>query len=286
MKQIVVISGKGGTGKTVLTAAFASLAESKVMADCDVDAADLHLLLNPRIVKKSIFKSGSTAVVDKNLCTNCGKCLEVCRFEAILPGFTVDPIACEGCAFCSFVCPSQAITMEENISGEWYISDTKYGPMVHAKLGIAEENSGKLVTLVKQTARDMASAAGKEYVIIDGSPGIGCPVIASLADADLALIVTEPTLSGMHDMKRVVDVAGHFNVKTAVVINKFDINKKVTEEIIEFLKEEDIVHISNLVYDESFTKAMTIGKTIVEYNNSNLTKVLIESWDKIKGEIL
>jgi MinD superfamily P-loop ATPase len=285
MKQIVVISGKGGTGKTVLTAAFASLAKSKVMADCDVDAADLHLLLNPKIVKKSIFKSGRTAVVDKNLCRNCGKCLEVCRFEAILPEFTVDPIACEGCAFCSFVCPHQAITMEENTSGEWYISDTKYGPMVHAKLGIAEENSGKLVTLVKQTARDMAEEAGKEYVIIDGSPGIGCPVIASLADADLALIVTEPTLSGMHDMKRVVDVAGHFNVKTAVVINKYDINLEVVETIEKYCSEKGMTVMGKIPFDKKVVESVVDRRPVVELEHNETIEEFVCIWEKVKASL-
>ena len=255
------------------------------MADCDVDAADLHLLLNPKVLKKSIFKSGSTAVIDKNLCKDCGKCLEVCRFEAILPEFTVDPIACEGCAFCSFVCPHQAIRMEENISGEWYISDTKYGSMVHAKLGIAEENSGKLVTLVKQTARDIAEEQNKEYVIIDGSPGIGCPVIASLADADLALIVTEPSLSGMHDMKRVVDVAGHFNVKTAVVINKFDINLEVVQTIEKYCSEKGIAVMGKIPFDKKVVESVVERKPVVELEHNETIEEFVCIWEKVKASL-
>ncbi len=193
MKQIVVISGKGGTGKTVITASLAALARSKVMADCDVDAADLHLLLNPKIKEKHEFRSGKTAIIDKKLCQQCGKCIAACRFNAISEDFTVDPVSCEGCGFCSHICPAEAIEMRENISGEWFISDTRFGPLVHARLGIAEENSGKLVTLVRQKAKESAENRGLDWVIIDGAPGIGCPVIASLSGVDCALVVTEPT---------------------------------------------------------------------------------------------
>ena len=181
MKQIVVISGKGGTGKTVITGAFAALAKNKVMADCDVDAADLHLLLQPKINQRHEFKSGFSASIDKKICERCGKCIAVCRFEAISDNFVIDPVSCEGCAFCSHICPVQAIRMTENLSGEWYISDTRFGPLVHAKLGIAEENSGKLVSLVRKQAKELAEKNNCEWVIIDGAPGIGCPVIASLS---------------------------------------------------------------------------------------------------------
>jgi len=240
MKQMVVISGKGGTGKTMLTASFAVLAENKVMADCDVDAADLHLLLHPEIKERHEFRSGKTAVINKDICQECGECITVCRFNAISKDFEIDPISCEGCAICSFICPAEAIRMEENISGEWFISETKYGPMVHARLGIAEENSGKLVTLVRQNAQRIAEEESKDYVIIDGPPGIGCPVIASLANVDLALIVTEPTLSGIHDMERIALVAQHFNVPTKVVINKYDINFQTTDDIKRICAAKDI----------------------------------------------
>ncbi|MDD4013811.1 MAG: 4Fe-4S binding protein, partial [Candidatus Omnitrophica bacterium] len=202
MRQIVVISGKGGTGKTVLTGSFAALAKNKVMADCDVDAADLHLLLAPQVMERHDFRSGSTAVIDRDKCVVCGKCMQVCRFSALrvfLPSgecakreVFVDPVACEGCAFCSFACPRGAITMEENLSGEWFISETRFGRMVHAKLGVAEENSGKLVSLVRGQARELAEKSGCDWVIVDGAPGIGCPVIASLSGVDLAVVVTEP----------------------------------------------------------------------------------------------
>jgi len=212
MKQIVVISGKGGTGKTVITGAFASLAKNKVMADCDVDAADLHLLLQPKIKERHDFRSGLSALIDKKICQQCGKCIAACRFDAITSSFVIDPISCEGCGFCSHICPAGAIKMKENLAGEWFISETRFGPMVHAKLGIAEENSGKLVSLVRQQAKDLAEKGNYDWVIIDGAPGIGCPVIASLTGIDCAVVVTEPTLSGLHDALRVIEVTSHFNV--------------------------------------------------------------------------
>ena len=211
MKEIVVISGKGGTGKTVITGAFAALAKDKVIADCDVDAADLHLLLDPKIKKTHIFKSGVTAFTNKKFCEGCGACSIVCRFEAVKEDFSIDPISCEGCAFCSFICPQNAIEMKVNTSGKWFISQTRLGPLVHARLEIAEENSGKLVSLVRQKAKEIAEEKGYRWIIIDGSPGIGCPVIASMTGVDCAVVVIEPTLSGMHDAERVIDVAKHFN---------------------------------------------------------------------------
>ncbi|GAI05092.1 unnamed protein product, partial [marine sediment metagenome] len=219
MKQIVVISGKGGTGKSVIAGSFASLAKNKVMADCDVDAADLHLLLHPTVKETHEFSGGKTAFIDERRCTECGKCQEVCRFEAI-DNYVVDPISCEGCGVCFHICPEKAIKMVDDLSGKWFVSETKYGPFVHAKLGIAEENSGKLVTLVRQNAKLIAEKEKRDFVIIDGPPGIGCPVIASLSGVDIALIVTEPTLSGIHDLERIVGVAHHFGIKGVVCINK------------------------------------------------------------------
>ncbi|MBL7197816.1 MAG: ATP-binding protein [Candidatus Omnitrophica bacterium] len=282
MKQIVVISGKGGTGKTVLTASFAALAKSKVMADCDVDAADLHLLLNPKIKERHEFRSGKTARIDKKLCQQCGKCIVACRFDAIREDFVVDPISCEGCCLCSYICPADAIKMEENLSGEWYISDTKYGPFVHAKLGIAEENSGKLVTKVKQTAKEIAKRNNLDYIIVDGPPGIGCPVIASLSDADLALIVTEPTLSGIHDMQRILDVALHFKIATKVVINKYDLNEKNTKDIELICKNKNIDVVGRIPFSKEVSKSIVESVPIIEYSKNSVVKEIISVWQKIK----
>jgi MinD superfamily P-loop ATPase len=282
MKQIVVISGKGGTGKTVLTASFASLAKNKVMADCDVDAADLHLLLCPTIKERYEFRSGKTARIDKELCQGCGECLTVCRFSAISEDFTIDPISCEGCTICSYVCPAGAILLEENISGEWFVSETKYGPFVHAKLGIAEENSGKLVSVVRQKAKEIAEKENLDYVIIDGPPGIGCPVIASLANVDLALIVTEPTLSGIHDMERVAQVSKHFGVPTKVVINKYDINPDNSEDIKKICQKEDIEVISQLPFSQKVSESIVHGVPLVEFCSDGIAQDISLLWERIK----
>lgn len=283
MKQIVIISGKGGTGKTILTASLASLAKNAVFADCDVDAADLHLLLKPEIEEKNIFKSGLTAVIRRDKCTECGKCIEICRFDAIKENFLVDPISCEGCAFCSYICPGKAITMEENTSGMWYISNTRFGPMVHAKLGIAEENSGKLVSLVREKAKEMATCQNRDWIIIDGSPGVGCPVIASLTGVDCAIVVTEPTISGLHDADRVVSVAKHFNVLVKLIINKYDLNVDMAKHIEDYCKENNIELLGKLRFDEAVVRAMVVGKTIIEYEDTAVKKELIGIWEKLGG---
>ncbi|MCK4463245.1 MAG: ATP-binding protein [Candidatus Omnitrophica bacterium] len=286
MKQILIISGKGGTGKTVITGALAALAKNKVMADCDVDAADLHLLLKPKIKEKHVFKSGVTAFIDRNKCTQCGKCIELCRFNAITEDFKVNPVSCEGCSFCSFVCPAEAIKMKENISGEWFISDTRFGTMVHAKLGVAEENSGKLVVLVKQKAKEIAEKQNCDWVIIDGAPGIGCPVIASLSGINCALVVTEPTLSGLHDAKRVIGVAKHFNVPVKLVINKYDLNMEITEKIKAYCNNNNISIIGNIGFDESIVKAMVEGKTIIEYPEGESKREVSKIWDRLSESFI
>jgi len=286
MKQIVVISGKGGTGKTVLTASFAALAKKKVMADCDVDAADLHLLLHPQIKERHEFKGGFKAVIDEEKCTECGKCVEVCRFSAITDHpITIEPISCEGCGVCSQICPEGAIRMEENICGEWYISDTKYGPMIHAKLGIAEENSGKLVTVVRQNAKSIAEKNNLGLVIVDGPPGIGCPVIASLSGIDLALIVTEPTLSGIHDMERVVGVAKHFGVKSACAINKYDINLEKSTEIEKWCRSEGVPVVGKIPYEPAIIKAVVQTMPPVEYSNNSASEEIENIWTQLSKEL-
>jgi len=285
MKQIVVISGKGGTGKTVITGAFAALAKNKVMADCDVDAADLHLLLQPNIKERHEFKSGQTAIIDKQICQQCGKCIVACRFNAISQDFIIDPISCEGCAFCSYICPVNAIKMEENISGEWFISETRFGPMVHVKLGIAEENSGKLVALVRKQAEELAEKNNCDWVVIDGAPGIGCPVIASLSSIDCVLVVTEPTLSGLHDAIRVIDVAKHFGIPVKLVINKYDLNPEMSEKIEKYCKKNGISLIGKIGFDKSVVEAMVDGKTIIEYRDTSVKGEVQEIWDILQKEL-
>jgi len=309
MKQITVISGKGGTGKTVITASFAALAKDKVMADCDVDASDLHLLLHPRINETHQFKGGMKAILYDERCTGCGKCIEVCRFDAIreeegrgakgqgsrIKGqgskvkgqgtVIIDPVACEGCQVCALVCPVEAIQMEENVSGEWYISETNYGPMVHAKLGIAQENSGKLISVVRKNAREVAQKNGLELVIVDGPPGIGCPVIASVTGVDLVVIVTEPTFSAISDLERVLSLAQHFKIQSTVLINKYDINLENTQKIEEFCRLENIEVAGKLPFDNAFTQAMVEGKTIIEHSDSPLVEEIKNIWERICAKI-
>jgi len=280
MKQIVVISGKGGTGKSVITASFASLAKNKVMADCDVDAADLYLLLHPTVKETHEFSGGKTAFIDERRCSQCGKCQEVCRFEAI-DNCVVDPISCEGCGVCFHICPEKAIKMVDDLSGKWFISETKYGPFVHAKLGIAEENSGKLVTLVRQNAKLIAEKEERDFVIVDGPPGIGCPVIASLSGVDIALIVTEPTLSGIHDLERIVGVAHHFGIKGVVCINKYDLNLIITQKIEEYCRHNNIELVGKIPFDISVIEALVRGLPIVEYSNNQVTHEIKNLWEKI-----
>ncbi len=280
MKQIVVISGKGGTGKSVLTASFAALAKNKVMVDCDVDAADLHLLLHPVVKERHEFRSGKTARLDKKICTQCGKCVAPCRFDAIKDDLTIDLISCEGCGLCSLVCPTGAITMEENVAGEWFISDTKYGPFVRAKLGIAEENSGKLVAKIRQVAKEIAERDQFDYVIVDGPPGIGCPVIASLSGVDYALIVTEPSLSGLHDAKRVIEVCAHFHISVKMVINKFDLNIDMTREIEAYCRFEKIEIAGKIKFDNAIPKTLVKGITAIEGASEEVVKEIKDIWRK------
>jgi MinD superfamily P-loop ATPase len=282
MKEIVVLSGKGGTGKTVIVASFAALAQDKVMADCDVDAADLHLLLQPSIKKTEEFWSGKTAFIDKKFCTGCGVCEEVCRFGAI-KNFKVDPISCEGCGFCFHVCPEKTIRMKDNLAGSWFISDTRYGPLVHARLGIAQENSGKLVAIVRQNARRIAEEQGLSYIISDGPPGIGCPVISSLSGANMALLITEPTLSGMHDLDRVLGVCSHFGVPALVCINKYDLNEENTHQIEDFCRRQGVEVISRLPFDNVVTEALVQGLPVVEYAKNGIAAELKTLWEKVSA---
>ncbi len=287
MKEIVVISGKGGTGKTSLTAALSWLAGADiVVADCDVDAADMHLLLQPDFARAEDFHGGQVALIDQDVCTACGACAEVCRFDAITPGndfYAVDPISCEGCGYCPRVCPTEAIVMEDRLSGQWFVSRIRTGAtMVHARLGIGAENSGKLVAKVKNEAKRIAAEQGKEFILVDGSPGVGCPVVSSLSGADFVVLVTEPTVSGLHDLQRVHELVARFRIRCGCIINKADLNLEVTAAIGEFLTANNIVALTELPYDEAFTRAMVAGRTIVEENDGPLALQLKDCWEKIK----
>lgn len=282
MKEIVVISGKGGTGKTSIIAAFASLAKDKVLCDADVDAADLHLIMDPELKERHDFESGHTAIINQEKCTECGLCRDLCRWNAISEDFFVDAIECEGCGVCWHFCPEGAIEFPQSICGEWYISETRFGPMAHARLGIAEENSGKLVTLIRQEGKKLAEARNFDLLLTDGPPGIGCPVIASLGGAAAVLIVSEPTVSGRHDMERVAELAAFFNVPAMVCVNKFDINPGEGEAIETFAKERNVSVIGRVPFDPAFTQAMVQGKTIVEFDGkSEGCKAVKGIWEKM-----
>ena len=286
MKEMIVISGKGGTGKTSVMAAFASLAENIMLCDADVDAADLHLIMAPDVQERQAFQSGNTAVINKDKCTECGLCRELCRWDAVGETFEIDSIACEGCGVCVYFCPEEAIDFPVDTCGEWFISDTRFGPMVHARLGIAEENSGKLVSLVRKEAKILAEAKNLDLILTDGPPGVGCPVIASIGGADAVLIVTEPSVSGVHDMERVVQLAEHFKVPAMVCINKFDINTEMSMEIERFCQNKGLTFLGRIPFDPIFTKAMVQGQTIYEYNSdSNAGLAVGQIWEKI-GKML
>ena len=282
MKELVIISGKGGTGKTSLTAAFASLAENNVLCDADVDAADLHLLMNPEVISRSDFQGGGVAVINQDRCVDCGLCRDLCRFDAINESYEVNPIDCEGCGVCVDFCPEKAIDFPVKTCGEWFISDTRFGPMVHARLGIAEENSGKLVTLIRQEAKTLAEKNNKNLIITDGPPGTGCPVIASIGGAAALLIITEPTVSGLHDMERVVQLAAHFKIPGMVCVNKFDLNVEQTNAIEKIAKENNLLVLSRIPFDPTFTWSMIEGKNIFEYQKSTELTITVEKiWNEI-----
>jgi MinD superfamily P-loop ATPase len=284
MKQLTILSGKGGTGKTTLTASLAVLARSATIADCDVDAPDLHMLLHPEVIKTKEFKGSKLAVIDKTKCDNCGVCREKCRFDAITEAKEVDPIACEGCGVCAAICPSDAITMIERVSGYAYISKTKYGFMAHALLNPGESNSGKLVTLVRQNARILSEKENSDLIIIDGPPGIGCPVIASVSGVDVGLVVTEPTMSGIHDLQRALQLIKHFNVKPLVCVNMYDINKDNTNKILGFCEENSIKVVGRISFNPKVTEAMVNGKPIIEYApESDVSKEIEKIWKSCNG---
>lgn len=275
VKELVVISGKGGSGKTSISLALSNLFKSIVIVDCDVDAADMHLILNPTIIDKFDFYSGKKAIIDRSKCINCGKCKEICAFDAISDFIEINDYFCEGCGACKYACPNEAITLLENKSGEWFKSETRFGDFIHAKLGIAEENSGKLVSKIRNQARIRANELNKDLIIVDGSPGIGCPVIASITGADLVLVVIEPTLSGLHDAKRVFELISHFKLKAVACINKYDVNLEMANLIENYLKSNNIDLIGKIPYSNDFAQAMIANKTLIEYNDkSNISNIL------------
>ena len=281
MKEVTIISGKGGTGKTSVVASFAALAQNKVLADADVDAADLHLILAPDIRHEEDFKGGRTAVIDPEACTECGECLQRCQFNAISPEFVVDKIDCEGCGVCVHFCPVDAIDFPQSVCGKWYISETRFGPMVHARLGIAEENSGLLVSLVRNQAKVLAEDRGLDTIIVDGPPGIGCPVIASITGTSLVLIVTEPTLSGLHDLERVGGLAAHFKTPTLACINKFDLNEEMSDQVAHYCARNHIELVGHIPYDTEVTRAMVAGQSIVEFSSGEVSGAIREIWHRV-----
>ncbi|QER41646.1 P-loop NTPase [Thermodesulfobacterium sp. TA1] len=272
MKQILVISGKGGTGKTFFTGCLAVAISNKVIVDCDVDAANLHLLLDPKIEQSFEFIGGRFALINKENCIECGVCRETCQFGAITEDFQVDLLSCEGCTVCSYVCPTSAVSLNDRISGHYFISNTEYGKMVYARLGIAQENSGKLVTKLRELAKEIAEVNNADFIIIDGPPGVGCPVMASMTGVDLAIAITEPTVSGLHDLKRVIELAKHFKVELKVIINKYDLNLQMSEYITEEIKKEGIEVIGILPFSEEILASVKAGVPYLKFSKSSLAQ--------------
>ncbi|MFC2076282.1 ATP-binding protein [candidate division KSB1 bacterium] len=291
MKEIVIISGKGGTGKTSLTASFAALARPLVVADCDVDAPDLYLVAEPKTIKHEKFIGGKKAFIRNDLCSACGKCLELCRFEAVRHDglgndttsstYRIVTEACEGCGVCVHFCPNEAIDFKEQIVGSWYLSNSRFGPMAHAELHPGGENSGRLVTLVRDQAKRLAEGNRLDLILIDGPPGIGCPVIASVTGTDLVVIVTESTVAGLHDLKRAIELSAHFNITTVVIINRFDINAGKVAEIKKHLKRASIPLVGLIPYDPDFSRAQINCLSLVEYANSKTSEAIRKAWGKI-----
>ena len=281
MKEVTILSGKGGTGKTTITASFATLAKNTVTADCDVDAPDLHMLLHLEPFETQDFIGPKLALIDSSLCINCNFCQKACKFGAIKNN-KIDSIHCEGCGVCEVVCPEKAISLVDRVSGKAFLSKSKYGFMSHALLNSGDANSGKLVTLVRNNARKLAEKEKCNLVLIDGSPGIGCPVIASVAGVNQALIVTEPTMSGIHDMKRVIKLLSHFNIPALVCINKYDLNQINARKIEDYCSKNNVPVIGKILFDPIITKAMVAGKPIVEFSpNSKVSLAIVQLWKQL-----
>jgi len=287
MKEVVILSGKGGTGKTSLIGSFAHLADNKIMVDCDVDASDLHLLLSPRPIEEHDFVAGVKARVENDKCTACGLCLELCQFEAITMEETaaVSPLGCEGCGVCAYFCPEQAIVLDENHCGSWSISDTDYGPLVHAQLFVGEESSGKLVSHIISKARELGESTGTDLILIDGAPGVGCPVIASLSNVDLALVITEPTQSGKHDLERILDLTDHFKVPALVCINKWDLHPEMSAEIETACEERSVAVLGKIPFDRSVIDCQIQGIPVTRSDTSLAAYSIREVWGNLRKRL-
>jgi MinD superfamily P-loop ATPase len=289
MKEIVIVSGKGGTGKTSVSASLATLAQSVVVADCDVDAADLHLLLQPEHQSEQVFESGSLAMVDERNCSGCASCAEVCRFGAIVMSSdtgeaVIDPLGCEGCGACIDVCPTNCISLHAQRCGVWYQSITRLGPMVHARLDIGAENSGKLVSLVRRQARELAEATNKDWLIVDGPPGTGCAVIASISNADRLVVVTEASVSGLHDVRRLAELASHFGLVPELVLNKWDLNPGLSAEIEQVAVSYGGRVLGRIAYDLSVNAAQVAGRTLMEAASQEVQSALRQIWHNLVHE--
>ncbi|MBN1889910.1 MAG: ATP-binding protein [Thermoflexales bacterium] len=294
IKQLVILSGKGGTGKTSVAAAFAHLAYAgpsavrAILADADVDAANLELVLHPQTLEKHEFMGGAVAVIDADTCNGCGLCMQVCRFEAVLHEgeYSIDPVACEGCAACVYQCPTEAIHMEAQLAGHWFKSASRYGPLFHAELLPAQENSGKLVTLVKQQARLLGLDEGYLLVIVDGPPGIGCPVISAAAGADLALVVAEPSAAGIHDMERALQTTAHFRVPSLVCINKADVHPAGAAQIEAYCREHGVDMVGHIPFDETVTHALVGGEPVTAYRpDASASRAMVEIWRRVAARL-
>ena len=287
MKELLILSGKGGTGKTTLTAAFSSLVTNRLLADCDVDAADLHIILRPERTETHDFVSGVKAVVNKDRCTACNTCAELCRYDAVIMNeyAEVDDFSCEGCGVCAHFCPEKAIDLEPNHCGYWFVSSTRHGTLIHAELKPGEENSGKLVSLVKQKARERAEKEGAKLILVDGPPGIGCPVISSFSGADLVVIVTEPTESGLHDLQRVIELSKHFKVPAKVVVNKWDLNREIYSQIEHFCQDSRIELAGKIPFDKAVVDSLVAGKTIFEFKDCKAAQSVANIWQQIQKNL-
>jgi len=286
MKEITILSGKGGTGKTSITAALASIAKNAIFCDSDVDAADLHLILKPEITYQEVFEGAYIATIHPETCTNCGICEDHCHFNAIHQDsegqYRVNPLQCEGCRLCERVCPEESITSEKSNHNYWFTANTRFGQMVYAKMGAGEENSGKLVTQVRNKAKELAKEQGAEYIINDGPPGIGCPVISSLSGTQEVLLIIEPSKSGLHDIQRLIALIRDFKLPMKAIINKYDINKEMSEDIAIYLSKENIPLLEKIAFDHSFVEAMVAEQTVVEYEpESEISKQLINIWNSL-----